>query len=102
VRSSTHASHPGQDPLYNKGTGFQHGERDRLNIRGLLPPRYLDFKTQIDRVGREAKGAGHGVGWEWVVRSIYFDDYLLGAFGGDIARIRVLFSVCVCMNSLKR
>lgn len=39
-----------QDPLYNKGTGFEHGERDRLNIRGLLPPRHLDFQTQIARV----------------------------------------------------
>ncbi|EWM23085.1 malic enzyme, partial [Nannochloropsis gaditana] len=47
-----------QDPLYNKGTGFQHGERDRLNIRGLLPPRYLDFKTQIDRVMSNLRNQG--------------------------------------------
>jgi len=44
------SSHCSQDPLYNKGTGFEHGERDRLNIRGLLPPRHLDFQTQISRV----------------------------------------------------
>jgi hypothetical protein len=42
--------HVSQDPLYNKGTGYEHGERDRLNIRGLLPPRHLDFQTQIARV----------------------------------------------------
>ncbi|GAB5035354.1 nad-dependent malic enzyme [Nannochloropsis oceanica] len=47
-----------QDPLYNKGTGFEHGERDRLNIRGLLPPRYLDFKTQIDRVMSNLRNQG--------------------------------------------
>ena len=66
VARSFHLSHPAlltytpslprsypplkQDPLYNKGSGFEHGERDRLNIRGLVPPRHLDFKTQIDRV----------------------------------------------------
>ena len=26
------------DPLFNKGTGFNMGERDRLGLRGLLPP----------------------------------------------------------------
>ena len=26
------------DPLYNKGLAFPHTERDRLAIRGLVPP----------------------------------------------------------------
>ena len=41
-----------QDPLYNKGTAYEHGERDRLNIRGLLPPRHLTMETQIKRIRR--------------------------------------------------
>jgi hypothetical protein len=43
-----------QDPLYNKGTAFEPGERDRLNLRGLLPPRHLEFGTQVDRVSAQA------------------------------------------------
>ncbi|KAJ1448168.1 hypothetical protein M885DRAFT_623684 [Pelagophyceae sp. CCMP2097] len=35
------------DPLYNKGTGFDHGERDRLGLRGLLPPRALTMEQQM-------------------------------------------------------
>jgi len=27
------------DPIYNKGTAYPYSERDRLNIRGLVPPR---------------------------------------------------------------
>ena len=26
------------DPLYNKGLAFPHTERDRLGIRGIVPP----------------------------------------------------------------
>ena len=39
-----------QDPLSNKGTSFPIGERDRLGLRGLLPPRVIDFKTQQTKV----------------------------------------------------
>jgi len=38
------------DPLFNKGTGFKHGERDRMKIRGLIPPRRLSMQSQISRV----------------------------------------------------
>lgn len=34
------------DPLWNKGTAFKYGERDRLRFRGLLPPRRLTMEKQ--------------------------------------------------------
>ena len=36
------------DPLFNKGTAFKSGERDRLKIRGLLPPRVMNIRKLID------------------------------------------------------
>ena len=38
------------DPLFNKGTAFKSGERDRLRFRGLVPPRVLNIKLQKERV----------------------------------------------------
>ena len=38
------------DPIANKGTGFPYSERDRLHIRGLLPPRLLSLETQEQKV----------------------------------------------------
>jgi malate dehydrogenase (oxaloacetate-decarboxylating)(NADP+) len=38
------------DPLFNKGTAFRHGERDRLGLRGLLPPRRLTMQSQVGRI----------------------------------------------------
>jgi hypothetical protein len=35
-----------QNPLYNKGCAFEYGERDRLGLRGLIPPRVLSFDAQ--------------------------------------------------------
>jgi len=37
------------DPLFNKGTAFKSGERDRLRIRGLLPPRMININVQKER-----------------------------------------------------
>ena len=34
------------DPLYNKGSGYKVGERDRLGLRGLVPPRRLRMTAQ--------------------------------------------------------
>jgi len=38
------------NPLFNKGTAFKGGERDRLRFRGLLPPRRLNMKMQKLRI----------------------------------------------------
>lgn len=37
------------NPLYNKGTAFKSGERDRLRIRGVLPPKALNIHLQQER-----------------------------------------------------
>jgi hypothetical protein len=34
------------NPLFNKGTAFKYGERDRLRFRGLLPHRVMNISTQ--------------------------------------------------------
>ena len=36
-------------PLYNKGTAFKSGERDRLRFRGLLPTRPMNIQLQKER-----------------------------------------------------
>nr|AIR93777.1 NAD-malic enzyme alpha subunit [Kalanchoe fedtschenkoi] len=38
-----------QDPLFNKGTAFSMTERDRLDLRGLLPPTVVSPEQQIER-----------------------------------------------------
>jgi hypothetical protein len=35
------------DPWTNKGTAFPMHERDRLGLRGLLPPRGLTLEKQV-------------------------------------------------------
>ena len=35
---------------YNKGMSFSEDERDRLNLRGLLPPAIFDQSVQVERV----------------------------------------------------
>ncbi|GKU88214.1 hypothetical protein SLEP1_g2504 [Rubroshorea leprosula] len=37
------------DPWFNKDTGFPLSERDRLGLRGLLPPRVISFEQQYAR-----------------------------------------------------
>ena len=38
-----------RDPTLNKGTAFTEEERDRLHLRGLLPPKVLDLDQQLHR-----------------------------------------------------
>ena len=41
------------DPIINKGTAFSASERERLHIRGLIPPVELDIEKQVARVLRQ-------------------------------------------------
>ncbi|XP_020679508.1 NAD-dependent malic enzyme 1, mitochondrial-like [Dendrobium catenatum] len=40
------------DPWFNKGTAFPITERDRLDLRGLLPPNVMTPQQQIDRFSK--------------------------------------------------
>ncbi|KAI9021721.1 hypothetical protein CLU79DRAFT_752934 [Phycomyces nitens] len=40
------------DPLLSKGTAFSMDERERLSIRGLVPPRQQNMEMQLKRVKR--------------------------------------------------
>jgi malate dehydrogenase (oxaloacetate-decarboxylating)(NADP+) len=37
------------DPAFNKGTAFTEEERERLHLRGLLPPRVLTLDQQLEK-----------------------------------------------------
>ncbi|KAL1216938.1 NAD-dependent malic enzyme 1 [Cardamine amara subsp. amara] len=43
------------DPWFNKGTAFTMTERDRLELRGLLPPNVMDSEQQIQRFMTDLK-----------------------------------------------
>jgi hypothetical protein len=49
IQISTRGNEILTDPLYNKGTAFKSGERDRLRFRGLLPPRVFNMELQKER-----------------------------------------------------
>ncbi|KAL8091799.1 NAD-dependent malic enzyme 59 kDa isoform, mitochondrial isoform X1 [Apium graveolens] len=56
------------DPWFNKDTGFPITERDRLGLRGLLPPRVVSFEQQYDRfmesyrsLEKNTQGQSYGV-----------------------------------------
>jgi hypothetical protein len=38
-----------KDPILNKGTAFSESERERLHLRGLLPPRVQTMEMQLER-----------------------------------------------------
>ena len=44
------------DPALNKGTAFSDEERDRLHLRGLLPPRVLSLDQQLDKTLASFRG----------------------------------------------
>lgn len=43
------------DPGLNKGTAFTEAERDKLHLRGLLPPHVSSIEEQIERVLRRLR-----------------------------------------------
>ena len=63
-----------QNPLYNKGTAFSYPERDRLGLRGLLPPRRISMPLQMKQAMERMK-----------------------ALPTDIDRYEFLVNMCVCV-----
>ncbi len=49
LRVAAHGADILYNPLYNKGTAFKSGERDRLGFRGLLPSRAMNIHSQKAR-----------------------------------------------------
>jgi malate dehydrogenase (oxaloacetate-decarboxylating)(NADP+) len=47
------------DPSLNKGTAFSEDERDRLGLRGLLPPRILTQDQQVAKVLENCRAIGN-------------------------------------------
>ena len=46
------------DPLWNKGMAMDYNERDRLHLRGLLPPRIKTLEEQSARVMNHIRSEG--------------------------------------------
>ena len=49
IRISARGADILHEPLFNKGTAFKSGERDRLRIRGLLPSKRMNILLQKER-----------------------------------------------------
>jgi len=50
LRSTSYGVDILHDPLWNKGTAFNYVERDRLGLRGLIPPMVKTLDEQKRRV----------------------------------------------------
>eukprot|EP00803_Ostreobium_quekettii_P007370 evm.model.scf_89.7 EVM.evm.TU.scf_89.7 scf_89:27597-30512(+) len=51
-----------RNPKYNKGLAFAGEERDRLHLRGLLPPATLSGRVQLERTLLNIRGMGDAMG----------------------------------------
>lgn len=49
LRTKKHGIDVVHDPLWNKNLAFDLSERDRLGLRGLMPPKVQTMKAQIAR-----------------------------------------------------
>jgi hypothetical protein len=58
-------------PLFNKGTAFKTGERDRLRIRGLLPHRILNIETQKKRFLAALRGLDSNIRKNLVLEDLH-------------------------------
>mmetsp|Transcript_522 Transcript_522/g.1864 ORF Transcript_522/g.1864 Transcript_522/m.1864 type:complete len:584 (+) Transcript_522:72-1823(+) len=60
------------DPWWNKGTAFSEAERDRLALRGLLPPRVTTMEDQILRIMEDYRTRNTNALGRWrMLRSLH-------------------------------
>lgn len=55
LKTKTHGIEILHDPLWNKSLAFDMSERDRLGLRGLLPPAVRTEESQIQRTIRRIR-----------------------------------------------
>mmetsp|Transcript_4762 Transcript_4762/g.12025 ORF Transcript_4762/g.12025 Transcript_4762/m.12025 type:complete len:687 (-) Transcript_4762:44-2104(-) len=53
------------NPIYNKGTGFNVAERERLGIRGLVPPRHFSIEEQTAKIWESLSEPGKPAMQKW-------------------------------------
>ena len=58
------------DPLWNKGMAMDYPERDRLGLRGLLPPRVKTLTEQADRIMKQIRDLGD----DMVAKNLYLQE----------------------------
>ena len=58
------------DPLWNKGMAMDYPERDRLGLRGLLPPRVKTLEEQANRIMSHLRNYGD----DMVAKNLYLQD----------------------------
>ncbi|MGA7105076.1 MAG: hypothetical protein WBX49_06990, partial [Candidatus Deferrimicrobiaceae bacterium] len=60
-----------QDPFLNKGTAFTETERDKLKLRGLLPPKVLTMEQQGTKVLESVRRKPTDLGKYITLMSLY-------------------------------
>jgi hypothetical protein len=96
-----------KDPWYNKGTAFHTPERDRLGLRGLLPPRRLSMEIQASACVCLVLGGLVGEADPPKTRqrlSVEAQASVCVLFGGSVSPRRLSLeiqgSVCMCVSCL--
>uniref|UniRef100_A0A0E0R127 Malic enzyme n=1 Tax=Oryza rufipogon TaxID=4529 RepID=A0A0E0R127_ORYRU len=79
------------DPWFNKDTAFPMTERDRLGLRGLLPPRVMSFEQQYDRFSESTPSTSP---------NFRPRDHLISAALPNVA-CDALAACCVAVNSFR-
>jgi len=59
------------DPLWNKGTAFTNAERDRLGLKGLLPPVVRTIEEQRDNFLRTLRGKDDPIDKNLLLRALH-------------------------------
>ena len=85
------------DPLWNKGMAMDYPERDRLNLRGLVPPKVKTLEMQADRVMLHLRSYGDdNVAKNMYLQELHNRNETLYHRACMRVYVRVVLCVCVC------